>query len=152
MPFLILSALADNDRDGAAPPASTRRVNLDAQLCGAFRPLAADQQPLRRLPAHRWGCQIIRSIDWRPDANPQTDWHRDLSLGPYGYSARRAVDQETFAFVPGSLLYALGLGQAQSELAGAGLTPLPPNGSSCGRGDEQLGCWTYGRELTALVV
>ena len=98
------------------PPASTRRVNLDAQLCeGRFPALARLINNPALLYALRYaagcpgtpivGLQIIRSDGVAAGHDPQTDWHRDTF-----HSAGKAwlflhdvpADQGPFAFVPGS--------------------------------------------------
>ncbi len=111
----ILSALWPTI-EMAQPPAFTRRVNLDAQLCeGRFPALARLIQNPALLRALRYaaGCpgtpivslQIIRSSGVAAGHDPQTDWHRDTF-----HSAGKAwlflhdvpADQGPFAFVPGS--------------------------------------------------
>ena len=98
------------------PPASTRRVNLDAQLCeGRFPALARLINNPALLHALRYaagcpgtpivGLQIIRSDGVAAGHDPQTDWHRDTF-----HSAGKAwlflhdvpAEQGPFAFVPGS--------------------------------------------------
>ena len=111
----ILSALWPTI-EMAQPPAFTRRVNLDAQLCeGRFPALARLIQNPALLRALRYaaGCpgtpivslQIIRSSGMAAGHDPQTEWHRDTF-----HSAGKAwlflhdvpADQGPFAFVPGS--------------------------------------------------
>jgi hypothetical protein len=141
----ILSALWPTI-EMAQPPASTRRVNLDAQLCeGRFPALARviNNPALLRALRYAAGCpgtpivglQIIRSDGVAAGHDPQTDWHRDTF-----HSAGKAwlflhdvpADQGPFAFVPGSHRPTpahWAWEQAQSELASAEPNAMHANGS-----------------------
>jgi Phytanoyl-CoA dioxygenase (PhyH) len=128
------------------PPAATRRVNLDAQLCaGKFPALARLIVNPAVLHALRYaaGCpgtpivsvQIIRSQGVDAGHDPQTDWHRDTF-----HAAGKAwlflhdvpADQGPFAFVPGSHRLTpahWGWEKAQSVLARAETNSMHANGS-----------------------
>lgn len=100
----------------AQPPAFTRRVNLDAQLCHdkfpALAQLIAHPVLLRAL-RYAAGCpgtpivsvQIIRSGGTDAGHDPQTDWHRDTfhATGKaWLFLHDVPANQGPFAFVPGS--------------------------------------------------
>lgn len=149
----------------AQPPASTRRVNLDAQLCGGKFPalarLIANPALLRAL-RFAAGCpgtpivsvQIIRSAGVDAGHDPQTDWHRDTF-----HAAGKAwlflhdvpADQGPFAFVPGSHRPTTAhwdWERAQSVVASAEPNAMHANGSFR-IDDASLTALGYDRRFTA---